>query len=430
MNRDLIASELKDIPFTPDIIERLSKQQNKSSASGCLELIFGSVRFFIYLDRGKLLYATNSVAPFERLERHLRRLSHQNNKLDSKVVKQLCQQYQSEADFQPDFPLDYQSILRLSEQQYLNSLETATLIGRITREVFESILCLPDSCYCRLLAPNKQLPEFCKFDLALHLQQCRKRIQAWKTFTAELSSSYQRLYLVTEKDKSVTNLPTEQNETICKFLTGYNFRQIGALLDRDELIVAKILYPSIVNKTIVLRDPQVPFDLLPALPEQNIFAPPKDSIGLNEPVELFEIDRSSYRLRNSSSQKTLLSLEKTWKIACIDDSSAIQKDIQRILDRKLFNVLGIEDAAVAVDWLIKYQPDLILLDADIPNTNGYELCSLLRNHRDFKTTPIVILLAQERASLDSTKLKLVGATDCLSKPFDRTQLFNIIFKYI
>ncbi|WP_036478344.1 response regulator [Myxosarcina sp. GI1] len=429
MNRDPIAPEFKSLPFTPDILERLSKQQSESSASGCLELIFGSVRFFVYLNRGKLLYATNSIDPFERLERHLRRLSHQNDGLDSKVVKQLCQQYQNETDLQSDFPLDYQSILKLSQQQYLNSLETATLIGRITREVFEAILCLPDSCYCRLLAPNKQLPEFCKFDLALHLQQCHKRLQAWKTFTAELTSTYQRLYLVTEKNKSVTNLPTEQNETICKFLKGYNFRQIGALLDRDELIVAKILYPSIVNKTIVLRDPQSPFDLLPPLPTQNIFAPSEDSIEFGAPVEYSPIDRSSYRLRSSSSQETLISIEKTWKIVCIDDSKAIQEDIQKILDNKLFKVLGIEDSAIAVDWLNKYQPDLILLDANMSNTNGYELCSLLRNERNFKTTPIIIL-AQERSSLDSTKLKSVGATDCLSKPFDRTQLFNIIFKYI
>ena len=69
--------------------------------------------------------------------------------------------------------------------------------------------------------------------------------------------------------KNIANLTAEQNETICKLLRGLNFRQISAVIDKDELIVAKILYSSITDKTIILRPPKTPFDQLPKIPIAN-----------------------------------------------------------------------------------------------------------------------------------------------------------------
>ena len=67
-------------------VETLLTHLANSRASGCLQIsceAFSSVSFFIYLWEGKLYYATNSLAPFERLDRHLRRLSNQNTRLNS-----------------------------------------------------------------------------------------------------------------------------------------------------------------------------------------------------------------------------------------------------------------------------------------------------------------------------------------------------------
>lgn len=414
--------ESNDRQFSVDILEKLAKQPLTLPKNSCLQIVFDSLVFSVYLKENKLLYATNTLAPFERLERHLRRLSNRSNKLNNEIIKQLRHRDRGKQDSQNDTPSDYREILWLSERGYLNFEETATLIRRITREVFEAMLCLPDSCRYGFINPTKQLPEFCQFNLALHIQQCRRRLQAWGVFTAELWSSYQRLYLVTEKNKAVTNLTTQQNETICKLLKGLNFRQIGALIDRDELVVAKILYPSILDKTIVVRDPKPPFHLLPPLPETSIF---DESV---EAVDIPPTGKSSYQT-DSSSKETLQIIEKSWKIACVDDSKEIRDSVQKILDRNLFDVLAIEEPMNAFAELIKYQPDLIFLDVDMPNISGYELCTLLRNHRDFKTTPI-IMLAKDLGSIDLIKSKLVGATDSLSKPFTQIKLFNIIFRYI
>ena len=79
--------------------------------------------------------------------------------------------------------------------------------------------------------------------------------------------------------------------------------------------------------------------------------------------------------------------------------------------------------------LIEIKPDLILLDAEMDQISGYELCGLLRNHHDFKHIPI-IMLSDEHGILNLTKSRLAGATDHLIKPFSESSLLSVIFKYL
>ncbi len=67
-----------------NILDQISHLQENS----CLQVVYNSITFFIHFNHeGRLVYATNSLAPFERLERHLRRLSNQNPKLDNSIIK-------------------------------------------------------------------------------------------------------------------------------------------------------------------------------------------------------------------------------------------------------------------------------------------------------------------------------------------------------
>ena len=176
----------------------------------------------------------------------------------------------NDSPHQAQIPSDYQSIVCLLEAQQLTQQEAVTLIRRITREVFESLLLLTN------IANSKFIPRedyyliiLIKLDLVAFFQQCQKRIQAWQVYTPIVWSSYQRLYLATQSKKKIANLTSEQNEIICKLLTGLNFRQISAMIHKDELIVAQILYPAIVNRTILLCSPQPPFAQLPKISSNN-----------------------------------------------------------------------------------------------------------------------------------------------------------------
>ena len=416
---------VQDIKQTSDVtIKHLIKHLANSRASGCLQVscdAFSSISFFVHFYEGKLCYATNTVAPFERLERHLRRLSNQNNSLSNQLIKGLRYQVDN-LDAYGENPADYRGILwLLSKNKYLKLAEVMALIRRLIRETFESLLCLPQPLIYKFVAQSEPLFELCSFDADYYIEQCQKRIQAWQIFTTHVRSTYERLYLASEATNNIPNLTAEQNKTLCKLLKGLNFRQISALIDKDELIVARLLYPAIIDGSVITRSPKQPFDKLPDLPVTNLF---DNIIG----------DSKDWSLTGGESKKninkdTLQLVDRQWKIACIDDSMAIQERVEQILEHSMFLVAAITKPMNALTELLDFKPQAILLDVDMPQINGYELCSLLRNHHEFRSTPI-ILLTGERGLVNLTKSKLVGATDYLVKPFDKSSLFNVLFKYI
>ena len=413
--------EQENRSFLSDTLENILKQLSHSQGNGCLQVVYNSIVFFIHFNEGKLIYATNSLAPFERLERHLRRLSNQNRKLtDKTIIQQARRTFRDNLESYTQAPSDYKGIFWLSEQDYIDPQEAVTLLRRITREVFESLLCLPSPCRYKFIQNTQQLPELCKLDLISYIKQCRKRLGAWQAFSAKIWSSYQRPYLLTEKTNTIPNLNTEQNETICKLLKGLNFRQISAVIDRDELVVAKILYPSIMDNTIVIRDPKPPFDRLPKMAQSG------DRMALID--DNLPISGGSTQIK-SNIKDTFYTIEKNWKLACVDNRAQVGERIKTLLDDNLFTILTIADPMSAFAQLIEFQPDLILLDAEMPNLNGYELCSLLRNHLNFKDLPIV-LLSEEDGLINSTKFRLAGATDRVTKPFTKSNLLNVILKYL
>ncbi|TVQ09009.1 MAG: response regulator [Leptolyngbya sp. DLM2.Bin27] len=118
-----------------------------------------------------------------------------------------------------------------------------------------------------------------------------------------------------------------------------------------------------------------------------------------------------------------------YTIACIDDSPTVLHAIDSFLDDKIFSVIMIDDPVKALMQVIRTKPDLILLDVTMPSLDGYELCSLLRRHPDFKSTPI-IMVTSNTGFIDRAKAKLVRASGYLTKPFNQSDLLKFIFKYL
>ncbi|MGL4882314.1 MAG: response regulator, partial [Waterburya sp.] len=369
-----------------NVLNRLSHLQENS----CLQITYNSTTFFLHFNGGKLIYATNSLAPFERLERHLRRLSNQNPQLSTSIIKQPRLNLANDLQSYTQFPSDYQGIIWLLDQGHLEAQEAVTLLRRITREVFESFLCLPDTCQYKFVPKLQAFQELCQFDFSAYTEQCQKRLESWQAFAEKIWSTYQRPYLVMEKTKAISNLTAEQNQTICQLLKGLNFRQISAILDLDELVIAKLLYPSMLDNAIVVRDPKAPFDQLPTLPH-------KKTVDANQTLDSdWRGEDSGFQI-NSHSKQTVIALEDIWKVAYVDDDQSFYPVIEQYLDKSLFSTLTIQDPMEAFSKLIEFQPDFIFLDVDMPHLNGYELCTLLRNHQNFKITPIIMVNeAQER----------------------------------
>lgn len=108
-------------------------------------------------------------------------------------------------------------------------------------------------------------------------------------------------------------------------------------------------------------------------------------------------------------------------VLVVDDVPANRELLQGHLDDLGYDVREARDGIEALEAVDALEPDLILLDIDMPRLDGIAVCERLKAHPTRRLIPIVILTASNDRS---TRLRGIaaGADDYLSKPFDSKEL--------
>ncbi|MCW3491044.1 GGDEF domain-containing response regulator [Dethiobacter alkaliphilus] len=105
------------------------------------------------------------------------------------------------------------------------------------------------------------------------------------------------------------------------------------------------------------------------------------------------------------------------KITVIDDSITIVKMLTDLLTQDGHQVCGMTGAEDALDKVVGFAPDLIILDVIMPDVNGYDLCRMLRN--DTRTSHLPIMMLTSRGEVTDKVAGLeAGADDYIVKPFE------------
>lgn len=134
----------------------------------------GSITWLIYLEQGKLIYAWNSIDPFDRLTRHLNRLPSSCNPPIDPIQIQIQLLAETSLDRQFCLGSDYQTICWLVKHEYLSENQAATFIEQLAIEVIESLLMIKESNYHLLELDNiNKLPIFCQLDPTQLIENCR-----------------------------------------------------------------------------------------------------------------------------------------------------------------------------------------------------------------------------------------------------------------
>ncbi|MCK8515439.1 diguanylate cyclase [Methylonatrum kenyense] len=108
-------------------------------------------------------------------------------------------------------------------------------------------------------------------------------------------------------------------------------------------------------------------------------------------------------------------------VLVVDDSEDIHQLVGARLKTEQLALLHAYDADQALEMARKDRPDLILLDLDMPGTDGLTLCHIIKGEDGLKHIPIIFLTG----TLDvKTKVKAfeLGAVDYVTKPFDAIEL--------
>jgi DNA-binding response OmpR family regulator len=103
-------------------------------------------------------------------------------------------------------------------------------------------------------------------------------------------------------------------------------------------------------------------------------------------------------------------------ILIADDDEDILALVQRALSETGYEVLLARDGATALATARERKPALALLDIAMPELDGYELTSALKNDPATKDTVVILFTARSEAS-DVEKGYAAGADDYIMKPF-------------
>ncbi|MHC0065459.1 response regulator [Nostoc sp. UIC 10890] len=167
----------------------LLAQLTSRRATGCLSIFTGIVSWSIYLEDGKLTYASYSDKLFERLDSHLRRLSQQIPALNSATRVQMRLMFETKNEHQSIPNADYQAICWLVNQDYITTVQAGSLIDELAKEVLESFLCLKEGSY--EFSPESslnELPKFCRLDLRLLVEHCQKQLRNRQNIQSSIPS--------------------------------------------------------------------------------------------------------------------------------------------------------------------------------------------------------------------------------------------------
>lgn len=103
-------------------------------------------------------------------------------------------------------------------------------------------------------------------------------------------------------------------------------------------------------------------------------------------------------------------------IMIVDDNPANLKLLEAMLVREGHEVRSFPLGRLALAAARKSPPDLILLDINMPEMNGYEVCKGLKSEQELSKIPVIFLSALDGIG-DKVKAFESGAVDYISKPF-------------
>ena len=101
-------------------------------------------------------------------------------------------------------------------------------------------------------------------------------------------------------------------------------------------------------------------------------------------------------------------------IMIIEDNELIRNEIHNLLDLNKYKTIKIHDFNNITNQVKEYNPDLILLDINLPNDDGFKICTEIRS---FSKTPIIFVTSRS-TNIDELMGITLGADDFITKPYN------------
>lgn len=111
------------------------------------------------------------------------------------------------------------------------------------------------------------------------------------------------------------------------------------------------------------------------------------------------------------------------KILIADDEQSIVVPLEFLMEQKGYKVMAAYNGEEAIEKIISFNPDLILLDIMLPIIDGFEVCQMIRSNPNWKDIKIIFVSAMGR-EVDIAKGLALGADAYITKPFANAEIIQ------
>jgi two-component system chemotaxis response regulator CheY len=111
----------------------------------------------------------------------------------------------------------------------------------------------------------------------------------------------------------------------------------------------------------------------------------------------------------------------------VDDSATMRNMIKAVMDDMGFESITAQDGEKALKILGEKTVDIIITDINMPNMDGIELIKHLREQKNSKFTPILVITTEGGANVKEAGKK-AGASGWIVKPFNPDSLKAAVTK--
>gem|GEM_PF-317525 len=109
------------------------------------------------------------------------------------------------------------------------------------------------------------------------------------------------------------------------------------------------------------------------------------------------------------------------KILIIDDTKTIHEYIKNILKEEPYDLAHGYNGKQGIEVLARFKPDLVITDIEMPEMNGYDVCSWIKNSQEWRHLPVIISSTLSQG-FEIDRGFDVGADDYMVKPVDPDEL--------
>lgn len=114
-------------------------------------------------------------------------------------------------------------------------------------------------------------------------------------------------------------------------------------------------------------------------------------------------------------------------ILVVDDEHDFRAIVSHVLDRGGYDVVSAGNGEDGLKMFADYGPDLVVLDGNLPDMDGIDVCRRLRATEKGKTVPVVMCTVRSAVGTVGDGLS-AGVTDYVVKPFEMEELLERVAK--